>query len=368
MKSTVYFADLRASTKRNILDKIRTLLDRLGLASRIQKGDAVAIKLHFGERGNTAFVRPIYLRPIVEKVKEAGGKPFLTDTNTLYGGSRSEAISHILTAEEHGFGLNTVGAPIIIADGLWGNAGVQVKISGRIFQEVSIAHDIYYADLLIGVAHFKGHELSGFGGAIKNIAMGCSTKEGKLKQHSNVSPWVKASKCKGCGRCVEWCAHGAIVMREEKAYIEGEKCVGCGECIVICPEGAIMIHWDEVSPVFQRKMVEYALGALKGKEGKALFLNFLTQISPYCDCYGHSDVPIVGDIGILASTDPVAIDQASVDLVNAQPGSPFSPYTRGLGPGADKFRAVHKEVDWGVQLSYGEEMGLGRREYELVEV
>ncbi|MBW2038366.1 MAG: DUF362 domain-containing protein [Deltaproteobacteria bacterium] len=368
MASTVYFADLRAEVKRNLLDKVGELLERVELPKRIRPKGTVAIKLHFGERGNTAYIRPIFLRRIVERVKELGGKPFLTDTNTLYGGTRSDAVSHLITAVENGFSFSVVMAPIIIADGLRGNASVRVPIEGKTYHEVSIAHEIYFADSLLVATHFKGHELTGFGGAIKNVGMGCASRKGKLSQHSTVAPKVKRKACVGCGTCVEWCAHGAIEIKDEKAFIDPDRCVGCGECYVICPQGAIKIQWDEVAPEFQRKMVEYAAGALKNKGERVAFVSFVTQVSPYCDCYGHSDAPIVGDVGILASDDPVAIDQASVDLVRAQPGNPHSPYTTGLPPGEDKFRAVHREVDWEVQLAYGEEMGLGSRGYELVRI
>ncbi|MBN1254094.1 MAG: DUF362 domain-containing protein [Deltaproteobacteria bacterium] len=368
MASTVYFADLRTTIDRNLLDKVGALLEKVNLPKRIKKRGTVAIKLHFGERGNTAYVRPIFLRRIVEQVKELGGKPFLSDTNTLYGGSRSEAVSHLGTAVEHGFAFSVVGAPIIIADGLVGNAAIKVPIQGKIYQEVSIAHAIYYADSLIVVTHFKGHELTGFGGTLKNIGMGCASREGKLSQHSTLGPKVKRKACVGCGTCVEWCAYGAPQMRDGKAFINPDTCVGCGECIAICPEGAIQIQWNEAAPAFQRKMVEYALGTLKNKDKRTVFLNFVTQVSPYCDCYGYSDAPLVGDVGILASDDPVAIDQASVDLVNAQPGNSFSTHTKDIPVGADKFRAVHREVDWGIQLAYAEEMGLGMREYKLVTI
>jgi uncharacterized Fe-S center protein len=368
MANTVYFADLWTKFDRNLLDKIDELLEKVNLPRRIKKRGTVAVKLHFGESGNTAYVRPIFLRRIVERVKELGGKPFLADTNTLYGGSRSEAVSHLVTAIEHGFAFSVVVAPIIIADGLIGNAAVKVPIQGKIYQEVSIAHAIYYADSLIVVTHFKGHELTGFGGALKNIGMGCASREGKLSQHSTLGPKVKRKACVGCGTCVEWCAYGAPQMRDGKAFINPDTCVGCGECIAICPEGAIQIQWNEAAPAFQRKMVEYVLGALKNKGKRTVFLNFVTQVSPYCDCYGYSDAPLVGDVGILASDDPVAIDQASIDLVNAQLGSPFSPYTKDLTAGEDKFRAVHREVDWGIQLAYAEEMGLGMKEYKLVSI
>jgi uncharacterized Fe-S center protein len=368
MASTVYFADLQTKVSRNLLDKVGELLDKVELPSRIKGKGTVAIKLHFGERGNTAYVRPVFLRRIVERVRAGGGNPFLTDTNTLYGGSRGNAVSHLITAEENGFAFSAVGAPLIIADGLMGNATVRVPIAGKIYQEVSIAHAIFYADALVVVTHVKGHELSGFGGAIKNVGMGCASREGKLSQHSTLGPAIKQKTCVGCKTCVTWCAYGAIEMRDKKAFINPDRCVECGECIVICPEGAIQIQWNEAAPAFQRKMVEYSVGALKNKEKRATFISFITQVSPFCDCYGNSDTPVVGDVGVLASDDPVAIDQASIDLINAQPGNPASPYTRDLAPGADKFRAVHREVDGTVQLAYGEEIGLGQRGYDLVKI
>jgi uncharacterized Fe-S center protein len=376
MKTDVYFANLGAGGK-TILDKLSILLDRTDLKGKIREKDLVAIKLHFGEEGNTAFVRPIFLRRVVERVKEYKGKPFLTDTNTLYRGMRQEAISHLATAYQHGFAYSVIDAPILIADGLRGNSAVNVRIDKPIFKTVSIARDIQTADVLIGVTHFKGHELSGFGGTLKNLGMGCASREGKLSQHSNISPQVKEKTCNGCKRCLTTCAYDAILMRslekgvEKKsmlASIDPKKCVGCGECILTCPTGAVQIQWNQTIPLFQKKMVEYAYGAVHKKKGKALYLNFLTQISPACDCYGYSDTPIVNDVGILASEDPVAIDQASVDLVNQQSGSRASKLPKNWENGEDKFRALYPEVDWSIQLSYAEEIGLGTREYELIKI
>lgn len=377
MKSTVFFSDLAVESKKTVFDKLDLLLDRTDLRGKVKEKDLVAIKLHFGEKGNTAYVRPDYVRRIVDRVKEYRGKPFLTDTNTLYIGGRSEAVSHLLTAYEHGFTPFAVNAPILIADGLRGNSAVKVRIDQPLLKTVSIAQNIYMADVLIGVTHFKGHELSGFGGTLKNLGMGCASREGKLTQHSNISPQVKAKACKGCESCLPWCPSGAISMvsqevegrsRPPVARIEPKRCIGCGECILTCPTGAIQIQWNESIPLFQKKMVEYAFGALHRKREKSLFLNFLTQISPACDCYGFSDLPIVNDIGILASEDPVAIDQASVDLVNEQEGNPSSKLSKNLKAGGDKFRGLYPEVDWSIQLAYAEEIGLGRREYELVRV
>lgn len=376
MKREVYFADLGAGGK-TILDKLSHLLDRTDLKGKISEKDLVAIKLHFGEKGNTAFVRPIFLRRVVERVKQYKGKPFLTDTNTLYRGMRQEAISHLTTAYQHGFAYAVVDAPVLIADGLRGNSAVNVRIDKPLFKTVSIARDIHMADVLIGVTHFKGHELSGFGGTLKNLGMGCASREGKLSQHSNISPQVKEKVCNGCKRCLTSCAYDAILMKspapgvEKKstvASIDPKKCVGCGECILTCPTGAVQIQWNETIPLFQKKMVEYAYGAVHKKKGKALYLNFLTQVSPACDCYGYSDTPIVSDVGILASEDPVAIDQASVDLVNQQSGNPASKLPKNWKNGEDKFRALYPEVDWSIQLSYAEEIGLGTREYKLITI
>ncbi len=377
MKSNVFFSDLRVETKKTLFDKLDTLLDRTDLQGKIKEKDLVAIKLHFGEKGNTAYVRPIFLRKVVDRVKEYKGKPFLTDTNTLYIGTRSEAVSHLTTAYQHGFTESAVNAPILMADGLRGNSAVKVKIDKPIFKTVSIAHAIHMADVLIGVTHFKGHELSGFGGTLKNLGMGCASREGKLSQHSNISPKVKEKACKGCEGCLPWCPSEAISMispeveskgKHPVALIDSKKCIGCGECILTCPVGAIQIQWNESIPLFQKKMVEHAYGVTHKKKGKILYLNFLTQISPACDCYGFSDTAIVNDIGMLASEDPVAIDQASVDLVNQEEGNRSSKLTKNWEPGRDKFRAIYPEVDWSIQLSYAEEIGLGTREYELIKI
>ena len=377
MKSPVFFSDLKVESKKTLLDKLDILLDRVDLKGKIRGKDLVAIKLHFGEKGNTAYVRPIFLRRVVDRVKQYKGKPFLTDTNTLYVGTRSEAVSHLTTALENGFTESVVNAPILIADGLRGNSAVKVRIDKPIFKTVNIAREIYMADGLIAVTHFKGHELSGFGGTLKNLGMGCASRQGKLSQHSNISPRVNEKACKGCETCLSGCAQEAISMRplqskvETKhsvAFIDPKKCVGCGECILTCPTGAIQIQWNETIPIFQKKMVEYAYGAVQNKKERVLCLNFLTQISPACDCNAYSETPIVNDIGILSSEDPVAIDQASVDLVNAQEGNRSSKLLGAWKPGEDKFRAIYPEVDWNIQLAYAEEIGLGTRKYELIRI
>jgi uncharacterized Fe-S center protein len=373
--SKVFFTDLRGSHWKSLLDKLDDLMDRSDLKGKIEEKDLVAIKLHFGEEGNTAFVPPSFIRRVVDRVKRYKGKPFLTDANTLYTGSRSEAVSHMATAYRHGFAYSVVDAPIVIADGLRGNSAVQVKIDKPIFKTVSIAHEIHMADALICVTHFTGHELSGFGGVLKNLGMGCASREGKLSQHSTLSPKIKKKTCTGCKRCLPWCPVEALSMislspeaeRERVvASIDPKKCIGCGECILTCPTGAIQIRWDGDAALFQKKMVEYAYGAVHKKQGKIFCISFLTQITPACDCNPFSEIPIVNDIGILSSEDPVAIDQASVDLVSQEEGNRSSKLQKNWNPGEDKFRAIYPEIDWSIQLAYGEEIGLGTRHYDLI--
>ncbi len=369
-KSEVYFCDMRASSKENLLDKLERLMQKAGFDDILQKNKKalVAIKLHFGEKGNTAFIRPVYIRRIVDHIKKIECKPFLTDANTLYAGTRSDSVSHITTAIENGFAYSVVKAPIIIADGLKGGSYYEIDVDGELIKKAYIAREIVDADVFLSVAHFKGHELSGFGGAIKNTGMGCASRKGKLEQHSDLKPKVNRRKCKACGMCMEHCAQNAIYM-EKKAKIDPQKCVGCCECIIICPNGAIDIQWDKDAIKFQKKMAEYTKAVLTGKEDKAFFINFLTTISPACDCYGHNDAPIVSDIGIVAGKDPVAVDQASVDLVNKQPVASGSVLSRKKKAAErDKFRAIYPNVDWNVQLDHAEKMGIGTRKYKLIKI
>ena len=366
--SKVYFSDLRTSFKENIFMKLNRLMEMAGMDDVVTKRNLTAIKLHFGEKGNSAFIRPTFIRAIVDRIEGLGASPFLTDANTLYAGTRGNSISHLHTAVLNGFAYSVVKAPIIIADGIRGASYRAIKIDQEFIKTAFIAKDIVEADALISVAHFKGHELSGFGGTIKNLGMGCASRKGKMAQHSDLSPKVKKKKCVGCGDCMRHCGSKAIFLTEKKATIDPKKCVGCGECILICPNGAIDVSWNADIPLFQKKMAEYTLAVLQGKEKKTFFLNFLTNISPACDCYGHSDAPIVHDVGILASKDPVAIDQASVDLVNRQAAAKGSCLKKDLKSGADKFRAVYPNIDWSIQLDHGERIGLGSRKYELIRI
>lgn len=368
MNAEVYFADMRANHKENMFARIGKLLHNCAIEKRIAKDDLVAVKVHFGERGNHTFVRPIFVRRVVEEIKDCGGRPFLTDSSTLYPGERREAVSALTCAIENGFAHAVVGAPLIMSDGLRGHTAVVVEINGHVLREVSIGAEIVEADALVVVSHFKCHELTGFGGALKNLGMGCASREGKLSQHSTVAPRVAVRYCDACGQCLKACIHGAITVAEENAWIDPDKCAGCGRCITICPQKAISVQWNEASRTIMQKISEHALGAVKGKEEKIIFLNFITQVSPDCDCNGHADAPIVGDIGICAAIDPVALDQASADMVNAAPGNPGSALQSGLEQGGDKFRGVHPDIDWEIQLEHAEKLGLGQRKYRLVRI
>lgn len=367
MKSKVYFAGVHTNGKQeSLLVKLQQLFDKAGFGDMIAHDDIVAVKMHFGEKGNTAYIRPTFARQVVDKIKEKGGKPFLTDTNTLYNGSRANGIDHYNTAIYNGFSYAVVNAPIVIADGIFSKNSVEVEINKKHFERVKIAKEIESVSKMIVLSHFKGHENAGFGGAIKNLAMGCAPAAGKQHQHSVVKPKV-SDKCVGCGNCFKYCPVSAISNDGRKAKIN-ETCIGCGECISICPVRAINPQWDTEIPMFIERMTEYAYGAVKNKEGNVGYINILMDITPLCDCYGFSGAFIVPDIGILASKDPVAIDAASYDLVNKQHGNHNSSLKCNHEAGEDKFRGMYDNIDATRQLAYGEEIGLGNREYELIKI
>ena len=365
MASTVFYTDLRAGLRENLHDKLERLLDAAGLPQVVGRGDLTAIKLHFGERGGHAYIRPTFVRRVVDRVRALGGKPFLTDSSTLYPGQRKEAVSALSCAIENGFAYAVVNAPLLMCDGLRGHSARRVPIPGEILAAADIGLEILEADTLVVLSHFKCHELSGFGGALKNLAMGCSSRSGKLEQHSTVAPQVAEKQCTACGACLKACVTDAIDLTTGKAVINSARCTGCGRCISICEPQAIRIQWNEQAPLVMKKMAEYALGAVSGKAGKLLFVNFVTQVSPACDCYGYSDAPIVPDLGILAGTDPVALDQACADLVIQARGLPGTAMRHGHEAGGDKFRGVHPEIDWEITLEHAEKLGLGNRAYRL---
>ena len=369
MKSKVYFINMRSTSKNtNLSMKLRKLFDKAQFGERIHEGDQTAIKLHFGEKGNNAFIHPVFVRQIVDKVKEKGGQPFLTDTNTLYTGSRTNSVDHIVTAIENGFAYSVVGAPIIIADGLFSKNSIDVEVNQKNFKTVKIATDIYNANGMIVLSHFKGHGMAGFGGSIKNLAMGCASAAGKQIQHSDAKPEVIDKDCIGCKICEKWCPVDAISVQSKKSVIDLERCIGCGECTTACNKRAIKVQWKTNTEAFLEKMAEYALGAVQNKQEKVAYINFVMNVTPLCDCVPWSDVPIVQDVGILASFDPVAIDRASYDLVNQQIGHAHSELRCNHGKGEDKFKGLHEGIDASYVLTYGEQIGLGSNQYELISV
>jgi hypothetical protein len=330
------------------------LFDALKI-SFIKENSLVAIKMHFGEMGNNAYLKPANVKPVIDKIKQLKALPFLTDANTLYKGTRGDAVHHLGTAHAHGYDITAMGIPVIIADGLTGKDYVTVKVDLKHFKEVKIAAAAYHAESIVTLTHFKGHDLTGFGGALKNIGMGLGARSGKQMMHADVKPSVDAVKCTACGSCVSWCPVDAITMASGKAEIDSSKCIGCAECVATCNFGAIAISWAGSPASAQEKIAEYFYGVLKDKKGKMVFFNFIIDVSPNCDCYGFNGAPVVPDIGVLASYDPVAIDAASVDMVNKASGT-------------DKFRQIYPDIDWSIQLSYAESLGIGERSYKITEI
>ncbi|MGL5514953.1 MAG: DUF362 domain-containing protein [Sporomusa sp.] len=366
MSSKVYFANLRTrSDKNNKISKVRNLFDCAGFNELIQSGDLTAVKLTFGERGSDGFINPVFVRQVVDKIKEKGAKAFLTDTNTLYSGSRHNSVDHLLTALEHGFDYTVTGAPLIIADGLRSENITEVEINRKHFSKVKLAKDIISADSVIVLSHFKGHEMAGLGGAIKNLAMGGAPAIGKKEQHA-LKIVVDQEKCVGCKKCSAVCPEQAITVSNKKASVTGKKCIGCGECLTVCPLKATGMDWATDLSNFLERMTEYGYGVAKAHENRIGYINFLLNITPDCDCVPWSDAPIVPDIGFLASTDPVAIDQASYDLVNKQLGFSDSLLSCNCEAGADKFQGLRSHIDGSIQMRYGEEIGMGSRDYELI--
>ncbi|GAB4334675.1 MAG: DUF362 domain-containing protein [Candidatus Abyssubacteria bacterium] len=370
VKSKVYFSDMRAKKGASLPEKLERMCKKLSVFRNITKGELVAITLHFGEQNNTGFVRPLYIRRIVDLVRQAGGNPFLTDANTLYRGRRSNAVDHINLAMEHGFSYATVNAPIIIADGLNGKDYVEVEVEGTHCKKAKIASAAYHADSLISVAHVKGHVIFGFGGAIKNVGMGLGARSGKQMMHADLRPEIVSGKCTGCGLCTEWCPTGSLSLVETAdrdrplSVLTAATCIGCGECVVTCRHDAIKISWSGAPQSVQEKTAEFTSAILKRKKGKFGAINFLMDISPDCDCLSHTDAAIVPDIGILASDDIVAIDLASVELINREPSLNKTAIPAAKMGEADKFAAIHG-VDWSHQIRHAERLGLGSTVYEL---
>lgn len=353
MKSKVYFTAVKPSDDIPAINKkLQALLDTSGVLNFIRKKYKVAVKIHFGEDGTSGFVRPEHARVICDAIAAKGASSFLTDTNTLYRGKRLNSEDHLKVAYKHGFTKKATGVDVVIP-GNTEKEMIEVEPGKRFIKKAKIARIFIDADAMVAINHFKGHVLTGFGGAIKNLGMGCATREGKLAQHCDVSPVVYTDKCTGCGECEIVCPTKAIAIKNKKSVIDISRCIGCASCMAACPTGAMFIDMKFGDKV-QKKMAEYCLAALKGKKEKSGFINFAVKISKECDCWAMDTPRIAPDVGIFASLDPVSIDKASFDLVRK-------------ASGRDIFKEAHPDQDGMVQLEYAEEIGLGSMDYELIE-
>ncbi len=369
MASKVYFADLRADVHENLQQKLTRLMKTAGMGDIDFRDKFVAIKLHFGEPGNLAFLRPNWARTVADFVKERGGKPFLTDCNTLYVGGRKNALDHMDSAMLNGFNPMTTGCQIIIGDGLKGSDEVEVPVvGGEYVKNAKIGRAVMDADVFISLTHFKGHEEAGFGGCLKNIGMGCGSRAGKMEQHNAGKPHVAQKHCIGCGQCRKICAHGAPIIENGKAHIDHDRCVGCGRCIAVCPKNAVQINWDETTINLNRKIAEYTKAVVDGRP--CFHISLVIDVSPNCDCRPENDMAIVPNVGMFASFDPVALDMACVDAVNAQ-----TPLRGSAADDAhakahvhDHFQRLHPDTNWRSCLEHGEKIGIGTREYELIKI
>ena len=370
-KSKVYFTDMRVKNGDNLPKKLARLIKAAGIGQIDFQDKYAAVKIHFGEPGNLAYLRPNYAKAVADVVKELGGKPFLTDCNTLYVGGRKNALDHIDSAYINGFSPFSTGCHILIGDGLKGTDDVAVPVEQGVYvKEAKIGRAVMDADVFISLTHFKGHECTGFGGCLKNIGMGCGSRAGKMEMHSAGKPHVNPDACVGCGACARVCAHGAPVITDGKAAIDHDKCVGCGRCIGVCPKDAVCPASDESNDILNCKIAEYTKAVVDGRP--QFHISLVIDVSPYCDCHPENDTAIVPDVGMFASFDPVAIDVACADAVNARQaiaGSLLDEQQRGQEHHHhDHFTTVSPDTNLKSAIEHGVKIGLGSSEYELVVV
>ena len=369
-QAKVYFTDFRTPVGVPLTEKLKKLCRLAGFNKMEMEGKFVAIKMHFGELGNLAYLRPNYARAVAELVKEKGGRPFLTDCNTLYPGSRKHALEHLDCANLNGFNPTTTGCQILIADGLRGTDEVEVPVkNGQYVKAAKIGRALMDADIVISLAHFKGHEMTGFGGSIKNLGMGGGSRAGKMEQHSSGKVVVDREKCRGCRRCAPECGSSAIHYENNKAVIDPEVCKGCGRCIGACPFDALSNDQWDANDVLDRKMAEYTQAICQDRP--TFHINMAMDISPNCDCHGDNDASILPNLGIFTSFDPVACDQAAVDacqkatpLANSQLSDHLA--QEDWQHHHDVFLDSNPHVNWEETLIHAEKIGLGTRRYELV--
>jgi uncharacterized Fe-S center protein len=364
-KSKVYFTDMRSKLGEGLPSKLKRLIKAAGIEKINFKNKFTAIKLHFGESGNLAFLRPNYATAVAQTIKELGGKPFLTDANTLYVGGRKNALDHLDSAAYNGYTRQTTGCNIIIADGLKGTDEILVPLKETEYvKEAKIGRAVMDADIFISLNHFKGHESTGFGGALKNIGMGCGSRAGKMEMHSAGKPTVNKKDCIGCGACARVCAFAAPEITAGKANINHNKCVGCGRCIGVCPTDAVQPAFDESFDVLNKKVAEYSKAVLNGRPH--FHISLAIDISPYCDCHAENDVAIVPDVGMFASFDPVAIDSACAASVNNQPVQAGSLLAERKNIYNDHFKNLTPATTWQVCVDHAQKIGLGSKDYELI--
>ncbi len=372
-KSKVYYTSFKTSLNENLLQKLRRLIVTAGIKNIDFQDKYAAIKLHFGEYGNLAFLRPNYAKVVADLVKECGGKPFLTDCNTLYVGSRKNALDHIETAYLNGFTPYATGCQVLIGDGLKGTDETLVPVNGEYVKEAKIGSAVMDADIFLSLTHFKGHEMAGFGGALKNIGMGCGSRAGKMEMHNDGKPQVaNVDDCIGCGSCYRICAHEAPVIENGKARIDHEKCVGCGRCLAVCPKDVICSTFDSSVQRLNCKMAEYSLAVCKGRPH--FHISLVCDVSPNCDCHAENDIPIIPDVGMFASFDPVALDMACVEAVNRMPviaGSVLDDQIKAKEEHEqchDHFHMTHPDTEWKSCIEHAVKIGLGSDQYELIEI
>jgi len=355
MKSKVYFVPVEDAENISAVNiKLSLLLAESKVLAFVEGRQKVAVKLHFGEEGTTAFVRPNHLRLICDEIVKKGAGPFLSDANTLYRGKRLNSKDHLAVAMAHGYTKQALGVGIFIPDEAKKEDVLEVQIDLKYIKTAKVGRCYVDADGFVAVTHFKGHSLTGFGGTLKNIGMGCATRGGKLAQHCDATPTFYKDKCVGCGECEKVCPVEAIHIENDISVLNRDKCIGCASCVAACPNTALSIDFGAGDEV-QKKMVEYAFAILKNKKGKSGFLNFAVRINKECDCWTLDNSRIAPDVGILASVDPIAIDKASLDLVNASCGKEI-------------FKEVHPQQNHLLQLEYAQMLGLGRIDYELIRV
>ncbi len=369
-KSKVYFTSFRTTLDCNILQKLRKLITRAGMTGMDLDGRFTAVKIHFGEPGNMAYLRPGYVKVVVDMLKEMGARPFLTDCNTLYVGKRRNALDHLDAAYENGFNPFQTGCHVIIADGLDGSDDVAVPIDGEYCKEAYIGRAAVDAEAIISVSHFKGHEGAGFGGALKNLGMGLGSCAGKRHMHHEGKPQVNPDMCVGCGMCIRQCAHSAIRFEGEgrgrKAVINHEACLGCGRCVGACRNHGAITGPDSRTDMLVRKISEYAMAAVKDKPH--FHISLVMDVSPFCDCYGVNDVPIIPDVGMFASFDPVALDLACAEACNKMQRCEHTYLTEQDNHTDDIFHDTHPVTNWRAGIEHAQKIGLGNMDYELIEV